>query len=445
MRLRGLRLAAVGLALAATAVAVTALAVSTPSRLSLGTFGIFGRSPAVPTAEVRREAFERWVSADGVLRAAESTPLTVPIEAPGRLRIAWIAAEGAYLEAGDPVVRFDPTEVERTLADRRADLESNDLKLGKQSAEAGARLENLERDARIAGRELEHAREFASRDELIYSRVEIVESQIDQELAAERLEQAREGREREASLSVTDRELLGIERRKLSAELDRAERTLDAMEVRAPHAGFLVYQRDWRGQTPRVGDTVFRGFPLAEIPRLGEMEVEAYVLEADAGGLSRGDRARVHLEAHPGAAYEAEVTHVEAVAKPRHPASPVQYFALTLSFARSDPERMKPGQRVRSDILMERLAGVFTVPRQAVFDRRGARVVYRLAGAAFEPVEVETGAAGRGRVVVEGPLADGERVALRDPTASGETRPAAGEEAENPGAPPAPAAPGSAR
>jgi len=106
---------------------------------------------------------------------------------------------------------------------------------------------------------------------------------------------------------------------------------------------------------------------------------------------------------------------------------------------------MKPGQRVRSDILMERLAGVFTVPRQAVFDRRGARVVYRLAGAAFEPVEVETGAAGRGRVVVEGPLADGERVALRDPTASGETRPAAGEEAEHPGAPPAPAAPGSAR
>lgn len=427
------------------ALALTTLALTAPSMLGLEALASLGEAPEVPTGEVRKGGFERWVSADGVLRAARSTPLSVPIEAPGRLRIAWIAPEGAYLEPGDPVVRFDPTEVERTLADRRADLESNDLKLDKQTAEAGARLENLERDARIADRELEHAREFATRDELIYSRVEIVESQIDQELAAERLEQAREGRRRETSISAADRELLAIERRKLSAELERAERTLAAMEIEAPHAGFLVYQRDWRGQTPRVGDTVFRGFRLGEIPRLGEMEVEAYVLEADAGGLSEEDRARVHLEAWPGTVYEAEVASVEAVAKPRHRASPVQYFAVTLRLARTDPERMKPGQRVRAEVLMEDLSGVLTVPRQAVFERHGARVVYRLAGGGFEPVEVETGAAGRGRLVVEGPLGDGDRVALEDPTGADEPRPAPGDGGEPEPAPAGPALPGAAR
>jgi HlyD family secretion protein len=432
-------------AAAVLVLALSGLAVIAPSLLSLEALASFGDPPTAPTGEVRKGGFERWVSADGMLRAAQSTPLSVPLEAPGRLRIAWIAPEGAHLEAGDPVVRFDPTEVERTVADRQADLESNDLKLDKQSAEAAARLENLERDARIAGRELEHAREFATRDELLYSRVEIIESQIDQELAAERLEQAREGLQREASLSEADRELLAIERRKLSVELDRAERTLAAMQVEAPHAGFLVYQRDWRGQTPRVGDSVFRGFRLAEIPRLGEMEVEAYVLEADAGGLSQGDRARVHPEAWPGTVYEAEVATVEAVAKPRHQASPVQYFAVTLRLARTDPERMKPGQRVRSEVLMEDLSGVLTVPRQAVFDRQGARVVYRLAGGSFEPVEVATGAAGRGRVVVDGPLEDGDRVALEDPTGADEPPLDAGAGEEPEAAPAAPALPGSRR
>jgi multidrug efflux pump subunit AcrA (membrane-fusion protein) len=423
---------------------VAALAV-----VALAAAGSFRRGPAVPTAEARRGDLERWVSADGVLRAVESTPLTVSLEAPGRLRIAWIAPEGSYLEAGETAVRFDPSEVERTLADRRADLESNDLKLGKQAAEAGARLATLERQARIARSELEHAREFASRDELIHSRVEIVESQIDQELAGERLEQARQGREREASLTAADRELLGIERRKLAADLDRAERALEAMAVRAPHPGYLVYQRDWRGNPPRVGDTVFRGFPLAEIPRLGPgqgtLEVEAFVLEADAGGLSAGDRARVHLEARAGAVYEAEVAKVEAVAKPRHPASPVQYFAVTLSLAASDPEWMKPGQRVRAEILMEDLPGVLTVPRQAVFERRGGKVVYRFAGGAFAPVEVTTGAAGRGRVVVAGPLEAGDRIALQDPTGAGEPGPAGGEGAGAGDAPALPARPGGAR
>lgn len=403
----------------------------------------WGRSRDVPTAEVRRGDFERWVTAEGVLRAAESTPLTVPIQAPGQLRIAWIASEGADLEAGEVAVRFDPTEMERTVTDRRADLEINHLKLGQQEVRSGARLENLERDASIARRELEHSREFASKDELIFSRMEIVESQIDQELAEERLDQAREGREREAAIAETDRDLLTIERRKLGAELDRAEKTLEAMEVRAPHAGVLILRRNWRGDPPRVGDTVYRGYPLAEIPRPGAMEVEAYVLEADAGGLSEGDRARVHLEAHPGQVLDGRVASVEAVAKPRHRASPVQYFAVTVELDRTVPELMKPGQRVHAEILMEGLSGVLTVPRQAVFEHRHAKVVHRRTAGGFERVEVTTGSAGRGRLVVEGDLEAGDRVALRDPSARREK---ATEEEEGPGggasAPAAPRLPG---
>lgn len=402
---------------------LAAAAVLLVGALALTAFGAlpggapWNRSAAVPTAEVRRGDFERWVTAEGVLRAAESTPLSVPIQAPGQLRIAWIAPEGAQLDAGEVAVRFDPTEMERTVEDRRADLAINDRKLDQQSVRADARLENLERDASIASRELDHAREFASKDELIFSRMEIVESQIDQELAEERLEQARDGRERESAIAETDRDLLTIERRKLGAELDRAEQTLEAMEVRAPHAGILILRRNWRGDPPRVGDTVYRGYPLAEIPRPGAMEVEAYVLEADAGGLSEGDRARVHLEAHPGEVFDGRVTSVEAVAKPRHRASPVQYFAVTVELDRTVPELMKPGQRVRAEILMEGLSGVLTVPRQAVFDHRGSKVVHRRAEGGFEAVEVTTGAAGRGRLVVEGELEAGDRVALRDPSA----------------------------
>ncbi len=394
----------------------------------LGALGPFGRAAEVATARVERGDFERWVPADGVLRAVESTSISVPRLVDSPLRLAWIAPEGTLLAPGDVALRFDPTDVEQTLADRRADLQSNALRREKQRAESASRIENLGRDADVAAEELRHSQEFATKDETIYSRVEIVDSEIDQELAARQLESARAGRRRENETAAADRRLLGLERRDIETDLARARRISDSLTVRAPHAGYLVYQRDWRGDPPRVGDTVYPGQELAEIPRLGAMEVEAFVLEADAGGLAEGRPARVRLEAHPGAVYRATIRQVDKVSKPRHPGSPVQYFAVVLELETSDPKLMKAGQRVSSEILLDDLHGVLTVPRQAVFERQGRPVVYRRAGGGFEPVAIATGATGRGRVVVTGGLAAGDQVALEDPAAPSRAgSPAAGE------------------
>ncbi len=401
--------------------------------IGLGALAPFGRGDAVATTPVERGDFARWVSADGVLRAVESTAIAVPRLVQAPLRLAWIAPEGTLLAPGDVALKFDPTDVERTLVDRRADLESNGLKLGKQRAEAESRLGNLDRDAEIAGEELRHAREFASKDTTIFSRVEIIESQIDQDLAAEELASARTARRREEATADADRQLLALERRDIETDLERARRIADSLAVRAPHDGYLVYQRDWRGDPPRVGDTVYPGQELAEIPRLGEMEVEAFVLEADAGGLVEGKAARVDLEAHPGRVYRATIRQVDKVAKPRHRGSPVQYFAVVLKLETSDSKLMKAGQRVRAEILLDDLHGVLTVPRQAVFERAGQPVVYRRTGKGFEPVAIETGATGRGRVVVSGGLSAGDEIALEDPTAP--ARPASPSAGASPGTP----------
>jgi multidrug efflux pump subunit AcrA (membrane-fusion protein) len=381
----------------------------------------------VPTAEVRRQNFIRWVPADGELRAEESTPLQVPGSVRRALRIAWIAPEGTRLEAGDVAVRFDPTELEKAVEDHRSELASNRLQARQRAARASARLEELDREVQTARRELEHAEEFASRDATIFSRVEIIESRIDRRLAEERLEHARQERSREEDLADAELEILEIERRKIEGDLESALDTLEALELRAPKTGHLIYRRR-RGQPPQVGNTVFAGQTVAEIPHEGPMEVEAYVLEADAGGLEVGLPARVYPESHPGVVYAAEVARVDSVATRRFQASPVQYFAATLSLDEIDPEVMKPGVGVRVEILVDDLDDALTVPRQALFDREGAQVVRRRSGAGFEEVPVNVLAAGRGRMAIEGDLEPGDRVALTDPT---RTRRGKGEQGED--------------
>lgn len=398
------------LAVAAGTTAIIAAAAVIPSLKGLVD------SRGVPVFEVDRESFHRSVVAEGNLKAVDATPLTAPVEAQGPLKIAWIAPDGSRVAAGDVVVRFDPTDKEKELADGKADRATADEKIVKREAEQKATLRNLDRDAGHSRLELERARTFQSKDPEIFSRVEIIESQIDENLASRRVEHATSTRETKESLSRTDLALLAIERHKADLKIRQGERGLRSLEMTAPHDGILTLERDWRGNTPRVGETVWSGEPLAEIPDLTAMEAEVFVLEADAGGLTTGLPATVMLEAQPDRVYNAKVRRVDALAKPRFRGVPVQYFGLTLELERTEPAVMKPGQRLRATLALDERKDAFAVPREAIFEKDGKKIVYRRRGFAFEVVEVTLGPSALGRVVVERGLEKGDLIALRDPT-----------------------------
>jgi hypothetical protein len=190
---------------------------------------------------------------------------------------------------------------------------------------------------------------------------------------------------------------------------------LQKLEVKAPHDGIFVLKAVW-GRKPEVGQMVWGGNAVAEIPKLEKMEAQVYVLEADAGGLEAGLSATLVLEAQPDVVYEATVSQVAALAQRRSHRSPIQYFSVTLELERTDPIVMKPGHRVAAVLTLDERQDVLAVPRQSVFEEDGKKVVYVRRGSDFEPVEVELGPSALGRLVIEKGLAEGEDIALRDPT-----------------------------
>ena len=119
---------------------------------------------------------------------------------------------------------------------------------------------------------------------------------------------------------------------------------------------------------------------------------------------------------------------VDALARPRIRNVPIQYFGAVLSLDAIDPARMKPGQRVAATLDLGGEADALVVPRQALFERGGETVAFRLGKGAFEPVPVTLGATALGRVAVASGLKAGDVVALVDPEAAPEpaTSPAPG-------------------
>ncbi|HET6584251.1 MAG TPA: HlyD family efflux transporter periplasmic adaptor subunit [Nannocystaceae bacterium] len=370
----------------------------------------------VPTFEVERsEAFVRNIRADGILKAVEATPITAPQDARGPLKIAWLAPDGSRVAAGDVVIRFDESEMERRLADSKDDVTSAERQIGKVEVESAASRGKRERTAELADLETKVAKQFETTDEKILSRVEIIEGAIDLEFAEARAEHARTVKKVERSVSSSQLQLHRIDKSHHSQSVAHAQDGLAKLQITAPQPGVVVLMRHWNGEVLRVGDTVWSGQTLAELPHVAELQAEVFVLEADAGSLVEGLPAEVVVEAHPAQTWAAKVKRVDTLAQPRHPDVPVHYFGLTLALERTDTEVMRVGQRVRATVRVER-ADAIVVPRQAVFDRDGRTVVYREGSSGFAPVDVVLGPASAGRVVIESGLEPGERVALRDPT-----------------------------
>lgn len=374
-----------------------------------------GEDVAVPTYVVRKAPYLREVTADGNLSAVKATPVNAPSEAETALKLAWIAEDGSPVKEGEIIARFDATDFEKELLEGRQARESAENRVEGSVAMQGATKSNLGRDAWIAERELDAARMFQKKDAGIYSRFELIESEIDEGLAVEKKEFAEEMLSVRARLFGAEREILGIEERKADFRIDSANKALSALEVRAPHEGILVLRRNWRGEMLRVGDMIWRGNPIGDIPDLSVMHVEAFVLEADAGGIAEGQEATVTVESHPRRTFAAKVEKVDPIAKTRFRGSPVQYFGVTLTLDETDPEIMKPGARVRATITLEKSESAIAIPRQAIFEKDGKRVVYVRRDGAFEPVEIETGSATVGAMLVTKGLAEGDVIALEDP------------------------------
>ena len=372
--------------------------------------------PEVPVVTVMRGPFERKVRAEGVLKAEKATPLSANGQ-DMEFKVGWIAEDGVRVKQGDVVVRFDPSDTVKALQAGEADHATAGKKIVKEGAESGAAIANLGRDADHARRELETARTFQSKDPELFSRHEIIEADIDVDLAGRREGFARSSKTVREGLSKSNVDLLEIEGRKASLKIGKAKKEMAALEVVAPHDGIVVLQRDWKGDTPQVGQTVWSGYPLAEIPDLSKLQAEVFVLEADAGGLGVGKTAAVVVESRAGTPVAAKVTKVDALAKPRIRGIPVQYFGATLDLEKQDPETMKPGQRVFALLDLGEEKSVLSVPRQAVFEKEGKRVVYLRKGRGFAPVEVTLGASALGRVIVTAGLAAGDVIALADPEA----------------------------
>ena len=308
----------------------------------------------VTVEDVARDTVEDSLVATGTLRAAES--VVVLVETTGRLEIAR-RDNGRRLAEGDRVERDQIIGV----------ITGEDARLA----------------ARVAASQRAYQTALAERD----ARAKLFEQELISEEELRRAETA-------------------LEEAKVTWE--RSLLTEDRLRLTTPISGVIMeLARDSDGRPVADGQLVAPGFEVALISPTNTLIVDLDLVGPELARVRPGQKGRVRHFAFEGVDIGGTVLRLSPAVDPV-----THTFRAEVAVA-NDRGLLRPGMFVEVTLVVERREDVPVVPRAAVTERGGERVVFVLDGQRVARREVVLGLGDDDQVEVRQGVTPGERIVVR--------------------------------
>jgi HlyD family secretion protein len=378
--------------------------------------------PDLPTAAARRGEFLVLARTRGELIARRSIGLHAPRDVPD-LQIVLLAPPGSEVQPGQVVVRFDPSRAQQQLRERGASLKQAQGSLDQALAQAKNTAEQDKLDLAQARYDVERARLEASKQAIV-SAIQGAESRIDLGLAEEKLKVEQATVELHRKSDEAKVASLTRLRDQEQTEIDITRAQLEKMEVHSPIKGVVSflsnYSQGWMNAQPfKVGDHVWPGAAIAEIPELDTLEMESRVDEVDRGAIGPGSTVLVHVDAYPETTFQAKLMMISPLTEESITDwPPTRSFKAYAKIDKPDP-RLRPGMNAGADFVVTRIPDAISIPAKALFMHDGKPAVYVRTPKGFQPRELTVVARNPEEVAVSG-IAAGAQVALQEPAKDGQ-------------------------
>lgn len=383
-----------------------------------------GRTPPdVPTADVTRGDFVDTLEIRGDIRPVKSVVLSSPLQS-GELQIVKLVKNGTVVKPGDIVVQFDGSTLQRTVQEKQSELKQSEAEIEQSSAQAKIVQEQDATALMKATYDVERAKLDVGKGDTV-SRIENEQAKLVLKDAEQKLIEL--GEKIKSDRTSAEADVFGKKRKrdKALADLQRAQQGLLNLQLKSPASGMVNILPNPRsgdmfgsGQEFREGDRAWAGANILELPDLSSIHLEAHLDESDRGRLKAGQDAIIRIEAVPGREFRARIETISILARADFSAGwpPPRNFDLNLVLLELDP-KIRPGMTAVARIATDRVPNVVLVPAEAIFQKDGSPVVYKLSGAGFDEQRVQVSRRGKEQAIVTSGIAPGDRIATRRPGA----------------------------
>ena len=308
-------------------------------------------SPEIEKKSAANPANNDIVRVTGEIESANSSFFGPPV-VPNiwQYTISFMAPEGRVVKAGTPILRFDPQELLTQLRDKSNALNEKQKLFEKQEIQARDTIAELKLRQQEASADLDKARLkadipielLASRDyqenKLILKQAELTRALREQELI------------KEQRVQDTETNILKREIAVLQGEVDQFQSSVDSMTVKAGGPGVVIHTVDRRNNKHEVGDNVWMGRRVMELPDLSRLQVYLEVPERESARIAIGQTVTFTLDAAPDQLFYGEIIELASVIHTKSHSQPARVFDATVSMEVSDSTVMRPGMSVSAEI-----------------------------------------------------------------------------------------------
>ncbi|MGO4893425.1 HlyD family secretion protein [Flavobacterium sp. W21_SRS_FM6] len=266
-------------------------------------------------------------------------------------KIEYMARENQLVKEGDKVLVFDAQNLKNDLISQSSRLAAEIKKAENQKLKDEATQQDLILALAEAEMNFQKAKRKAEITDASRSKIERDKQQADYEYQTENLAQAKQKLAHHKKAMDINRRVDQAEINQRQSRVNSVKRDIAKLTINAPKDGLVMYTADWEGEKAAVGQTVYMGRTLMQLPSLDEVAIKAEFAEPDTAKLHTGQVVKVIFEAYPENAYMGKISELGEAYYPKSTSNAKVVFDALIELDDNKPEVMRPGMKAKVEVL----------------------------------------------------------------------------------------------
>lgn len=265
-------------------------------------------------------------------------------------KIQRLVSENKIVKTGDMLVKFDGQELRTSMLTRQSELDAASKQLEKLILEDTATQEDLELDLAEASMNEDKARRKVEITVSSRSEVERRKQEADFVIMQALKAQARQRFDEHKTRRIVNQQVQEARIMNLQTRVDEIKDSINKLTITSPSDGIVVFRDNGDGDRPAVGDTVFMGNSLMDVPSLDNLAIKMEVDESDTNKVSIGQAVDVVLNAYPERIFTGKITSKGQAYRNKSQSNQKVVFDAWVTLDDLDLSIMRPGMQANVNL-----------------------------------------------------------------------------------------------
>ncbi len=370
------------------------------------------------TCKVVKGPIEIKIHSSGQLESENSENIVLPTVLSSQnvriyeIKITDLIEEGSVVDSGQYIATLDHKVIEEVLTAARLELEAAAAIIEDAKLDSNLSLSNY-RDLIVNSRSDVEERKIVLAESVYESPSVIKKAEMDLSKAERKLNQDIKGIEMRQRQLRSQMERRNIDLRLKQQRVDDLLKLYDALIIKAPKPGMVIYAKDRFGIKIQIGSMLTPWSPIiATLPDMTKMISETFINEIDIAKIKVKQNVTLSIDAFPDKELKGEVISVANIGQPM-PKSDSKVFEVNIRVFGSDPD-LKPAMTTGNVIQTGAFTDKIFVPSEAVFETDSTRFVYVKKKKVIRQI-VDLGDENEDYVIINKGVAEGEVLLLSEP------------------------------